>query len=116
MKYLLLLLLSLPLEAKVLYESLDPTSVKEHLAYYELYEYPPALEHAWQLLSGKEGKQIPLHFPRNIDSFIALIDPTGSYKDFEISDEALASIEEISASLHNRKLKGYNAHTLDEIL
>ncbi len=117
MKYLLLPLFSmLPLEAKVLYESLDPTSVKEHLAYYELYGYTPALEHAWKLLSGKELKGAPLHIPRNIDSFIALIDPTGTYKDFEISDEALASIDEISKDLPNRKLRGYHAKTLNEVL
>lgn len=111
-----LLLLTSSLNAKVLYESLDPTSISEHLAYYELYKYPPALEHAWKLLSGKEGKQLPLSFPKNIDAFITLINPSISKKDFEISDEALTSIEEIGASLYNRKLKGNKASSLQEVI
>ncbi|MBS0634833.1 MAG: tetratricopeptide repeat protein [Verrucomicrobia bacterium] len=99
-----------------MYESLDPTSIREHLAYYELYQYPPALEHAWKLLSGKSGKQAPLSFPSSIDSFIALINPTESRKAFEISDESLASIDEVAKSLANRKLKGNSAKTLPELL
>lgn len=101
--------------AKVPYESLDPTSISEHLAYYELYQYPPALEHAWKLLSGKEGKQVPMSFPKNIDAFIALITLNDSKKGFTISDDALCSIKEIGASLHNRSLKGNKVTTLDEL-
>lgn len=112
----LLLLISSSLQAKVPYESLDPTSISQHLAYYELYQHNPALEHAWKLLSGKAGKQIPLSFPKNIDAFITLINPSDSKKGFTISDEALSSIEEIGASLYNRKLKGNKATTLDEVL
>lgn len=104
------------LQAKVVYESLDPTSISEHLAYYELYQYPPALEHAWKLLSGKSGKQIPLSFPKSIDSFIALISPTDSKKTFDISDETLSSITEVGYSLSNRKLKGYTVTTVNELL
>ncbi len=111
-----LLLFTFSLEAKVPYESLDPTSISDHLAYYELYEYPPALEHAWKLLSGKEGKQLPISFPKNIDAFITLINPADSKKAFDISDEALQSIEEIGASLYNRKLKGNKATELSELL
>jgi len=104
------------LHAKVMYESLDPQSIPEHLAYYELYNYPPALEHAWKLLSGDEGRQLPLAFPQNSNAFIALINPQDSKEDFIISDEALATIQEIAKTLPNRKRKGYNAKTLDELL
>lgn len=111
-----LLLICSSLEAKVPYESLDPTSISQHLAYYELYQHTPALEHAWKLLSGKEGKQVPLSFPKNIDAFITLINPSDSKKGFTISEEALSSIEEIGASLYNRKLKGNKACTLEELI
>ena len=115
-RIILLLLWASSLHAKVVYESLDPTSISEHLAYYELYQYPPALEHAWKLLSPKVAKQIPLSFPQNIDAFITLINPGDSNKGFDLSHEALLSIEEIGACLYNRKLKGNKATTLKEII
>ncbi len=113
---LMLLFSTQAMQAKVLYESLDPTSISEHLAYFELYQYPPALEHAWKLLSGKDGKLIPLSFPHNIDSFMALINPSNSNKDFELNDEALSHIEKIGAKLNNRKLKGHLLTSLDKII
>ncbi|MCE5295051.1 MAG: hypothetical protein LLF94_10640 [Chlamydiales bacterium] len=115
-RIILLLIWPFSLSAKVLYESLDPTSISEHLAYYELYQDPQALEHAWKLLSSKTTKNVPLSFPQNIDAFIALINPGDSNKEFNLTNEALATIEEIGASLYNRKLKGHKATTLKEIV
>lgn len=116
--FLCIILLSIApaLQAKVPYESLDPTSISEHLAYYELYQYPPALEHAWKLLSGKSEGKTPLSFPRNIDAFIALINPQDAQDGFEIDDEALKAVEEVGNTLYNRKLKGHKAATLEEVL
>ena len=46
-----------------LYSSLDPTSVSQHFAFYELYPETPegrqALKHAWELLSEGRADGIP---------------------------------------------------------
>ncbi len=112
---LLSILFYFPLQAKVVYESLDPTSIPEHLAYYEVYNYPPALQHAWKLLSGKEGSDLPLSFPQNSNTFIALINPQETKQDFKVSDDALLHIEEIAKSLPNRKIKGHNVKSIEEL-
>ncbi len=104
-----------PLHAKVVYESLDPTSIPEHLAYYELYNYPPALQHAWNLLSDSNKTALPLTFPQTSSGFIALINPQETKENFIISDEALSHIEEIAKTLPNRKLKGHSARTIEEL-
>lgn len=113
-------LLTLPLQAMVLYESLDPTSIVQHLAYYELYKESPdgkkALEHAWKLLSGKDGGTLPLAFPHTINTFVALINPSGTQESFEIGEEALCSIEDIASHLPNRLLLGHKVYTIDELL
>ena len=48
------------------YEALDPTSVREHLAFYELYKDTPegkkALEYAWKLLSGDNQQNTPFFY------------------------------------------------------
>lgn len=116
----LFLLFTTLLNAKVTYESLDPTSIRQHLAYYELYPNTPegkkSLEHAWKLLSGKEATQIPLAFPRNIDAFISLINPSSAEEKLALSDEALQAIEQVAAKLPNRQLKGNKVDTVQALL
>jgi len=108
------------IEAKVTYQSLDPTSIREHLAYYELYPDTPegkeALKTAWKLLSGKDVGHVPLSFPRNINAFIALINPTSSTEKLVLTNEALLAIEQVAAKLPNRKLKGNTAVSLNQLL
>ena len=113
-------------EKKALYDSLDPTSISEHLAFYELYKDTPsgkkALEDTWKLISKgqyeKRASLPPLAFPANIDSFIQLIQPDSrsQKQGFEISDEALSCLENLASYLPNRSLKGYKVNTLEEVL
>ncbi|MBS0655915.1 MAG: hypothetical protein JSR46_09070, partial [Verrucomicrobia bacterium] len=110
---------------QALYQSLDPTSISQHLAFCELYgdtdEGRLALQHAWKLLSSHSelanNNLPPLSFPHNINSFISLINPsTHTSENLEISAETLSCIEQISKHLPNRKYKGYSAKTIEEVL
>ena len=109
-----------------LYESLDPTSISEHLAFFELYSDTPAgkraLEDTWKLItksktSLQDENLPPLSFPESIDAFIQLIQPSEKKaKNFEISPEALQVLEMAASHLPNRSLKGYKVQTHEELL
>jgi regulator of sirC expression with transglutaminase-like and TPR domain len=108
-----------PLEA--LYATLDPTSIAEHFAFYELYpqskEGRNALRHAWDLLAGGCGTAcdpeliLPTIDPQPI---IALVNRSQEAPILE--EEQLQVIEKLAAHLPNRKLKGHKAWTKEEIL
>lgn len=105
-----------------LYKSLDPLSVAQHLSFYELYPDTPegkqALQRAWELL---EGGKLHLHdaltlLPRfDIQSIIALITRQSNAPQVTLSESQLTLIEKISQRLNNRKLKGFNSWTAQEL-
>lgn len=106
-----------------LYRTLDPLSVSEHLAFYELYsdtdQGKEALKRAWQLLSGEHlsEEEGATALPKlDIQTLVLLI--TRPYFDppIQLSDEQLKLIEKIAEPLANRSLKGYNASSRSEIL
>lgn len=107
-------------DAKSQYEGLDPTSISQHLAFYELYKDNPlgqkALKHAWKLLSGKEDVTVPLQFPTTADAFLSLINLSEKTNKQEIDDQALSFLNEICKELPNRKLKGHKVETIAELL
>ncbi len=104
-----------------LYQSLDPTSIAQHFAFYELYpetkEGKKALEDGWKLLSPKLASELPMALPSTeaINSFISLIQPIEHGNKYDISEAALLCIEKAAASLSNRSLKGFGAKSLAEI-
>lgn len=120
MKLLVFFLLSLPLLA--LHKPLDPLSVSQHMAFYELYPDTPegkqALTHAWQLLTkGTVDKVAPLALPScDIQAIISLVTREAFSDPVTLSDEQLSSIETISKSLNNRTLKGHSVWTKKELL
>src|SRR5580700_8977231 len=68
---------------RTLFNSLDPYSVSQHLAFYELYpetkEGKAALKHAWSLLGGNalSEKDTAIAFPLvDIQAMISLITPS----------------------------------------
>ena len=93
-----------------LYTSLDPTSVAQHFAFYELYPDTPlgkqALRHAWDLLHGDENPN--LLPPINIQPIIAFVNrlPDAEHAP-ELPEEQLQIIEKIASHLKNRSLKGF---------
>ena len=105
-----------------LYASLDPTSVAEHLAFYELYpktmEGKQALRHAWDLLSGGDLDCDPAIILPSIDiqPMIALVNRSSQETTPILNEEQLLVIEKLSRHLKNRSLKGFNLWDENEIL
>lgn len=103
--------------------SLDPLSVAEHLAFYELYpdsdEGKKALAHAWHLLAG--GKVTPQGIqgtlpPIDIQAIISLVTRQNFEKTIQLSSQQLRAIEELGARLPNRFLKGHQIWTREQLL
>ena len=110
------------LKLKSLFNSLDPLSITQHLAFYELYPNSSygqeALSKAWQLLNG--GKEIDgatnLPFPKfDIQAIISLITRQSYDTPPLLNAEQLALIEKFSESLANYKLKGHQTWKNEEL-
>lgn len=108
---------------KTLFNSLDPVSVSQYLAFFELYsdteEGKAALRKAWQLLSADitapaETATILPHFASQ--ALISLVTRQSSDPGIQLSAEQLSLIEKIAARLYNRRLKGYQVWTREEVL
>lgn len=120
----LLLLLSLslicsPLAASsqlgALLSSLDPSSVSQALALYELYpetnEGKEALHRAMQLLAAEA------QIPKGVSEKLApLVLWANRSKAESLSEEQLALVERIASLLPNRRLRGYQANSFEELL
>jgi tetratricopeptide (TPR) repeat protein len=94
-----------------LYSTLDPTSVSQHFAFYELYpqtnEGRQALRHAWELLHGT-GTDPELVLPSiDLQPLISFVNRTGPDSAPLLDEEQLAVIEKLGANLLNRQLKGH---------
>ncbi|MEN9343609.1 MAG: hypothetical protein RLZZ453_396 [Chlamydiota bacterium] len=106
---------------ETLLHSLDPHSVAQHLAFYQLYptsiEGKKALSHALELLGEKEG-ETPTELPIvELQEIINLI--TRASFDSQIislSEEQLTFIKKLSASLHHHSLKGHGLYSKKEVL
>jgi tetratricopeptide (TPR) repeat protein len=109
---------------KTLFNSLDPHSVSQHLAFYELYsetkEGTTALKRAWQLLGGggplsekESATTLPIV---DFQAIISLVTRQSFDAPVKLSEEQLDLITKISSRLCNRKLKGYRVWTKEEVL
>jgi regulator of sirC expression with transglutaminase-like and TPR domain len=112
--------LASPQKAQTLYNSLDPTSISEHIALSELYPDTPAgkkaLQEGWHLLC--KGSTLP---PKNfslpdLKNLIPLIQKKGSKTPTALSDSTLLLIKNLGSRLENRKLKGYGVKNHEELL
>lgn len=118
-----------PSEAKLktLYNSLDPTSISQHLAFYDLYaRYPlgqQALRDAWSLLAGvSTGQQhhltaheIPLS-PVAINTLVSLVNKPMDQKLSPLDEEAKKTLLKLSQRLHHYSLKGHHVWSEQEVL
>lgn len=98
---------------QTIYNSLDPLSVTQNLAYYNLYKDTDlgkqALLRAIYLLSknSENSNPLSLSFPNiRLDSIIALVTKEPSSPPILLEEEELAWIEKVSSHLANRKKKG----------
>src|ERR1700722_1789575 len=108
---------------KTLFNSLDPHSVSQHLAFYDLYPETPeakaALKRAWWLLSGgslsdeESATQLPAV---DIQAIISLVTRQSFDPPVILSQQQLELITKISDRFHNRKLKGFRVWKKEEIL
>jgi len=104
-----------------LYSTLDPTSVSQHFAFYELYPKTPegreALKHAWELLSGGCADWDPELVLPSLDPkpLINFVNRAGSDTAPLLNEEQLAVIEKLSRHLLNRKLKGFGLWDVEAI-
>jgi hypothetical protein len=96
-----------------LYATLDPSSISQHFAFYELYpeteEGRESLKHAWSLLSGGcencvSELKLPNLNPQPLISFINRIGPDTAPL---LDENSLAVIERLSRHLGNRALQGF---------
>lgn len=116
-----------PSDAKLrtLYNSLDPTSISQHLAFYELYTHRPwgqqALQEAWKLLAGTAVQpqwltaDIPLS-PTLIDALVALVNKPMNQELPTLDEETLQAFTQLSTRLQHDKLKGHHVWSEQEVL
>ena len=104
-------------QLNTLKSSLDPTSISQLLAFYQLYpeteQGQKALRDAWRLM-GQAGNS-HLEFPQlDLEPLIRLVNRQPLDDSPELSDQSLELIDHISQKLNNRKLKGYGAKSKDD--
>lgn len=96
-----------------LYSTLDPTSVSQHFAFYELYpktiEGKQALKHAWTLLSRGSPHSDPELILPTLDPrpLINFVNRSTQETHVLLNEEELLVIQKLSKHLLNRNLKGY---------
>ncbi|MEI8124241.1 MAG: transglutaminase family protein [Parachlamydiaceae bacterium] len=135
MKISIILLLSLfsvlnsqevsPIRLRALYNSLDPKSVAQHLAFYELYpqtsEGQQAVRDAYTLLSGtlvnsSQTPSLPPTLVSSIQAIIGLVNKHPGDAGIELNDRELQQIEQLACRLPNRFLAGFSALSEDDVM
>ncbi len=113
----------LALSLRSLYKSLDPLSITEHLAFYELYpdskEGKFALKRAWELLSAGTipAENVKTLLPKfDIQAIISLITRQSFDAPVKLNSDQLSLIEKVAERLSNRKLPGHKIWTKEEVL
>ncbi len=108
---------------KTIFNSLDPFSVSQHLAFYELYpqttEGKEALKRAWILLNGSSfsEQEIATSLPKiDLQAVLSLITRQSFDPPVKLDEQQLDLLERISQKLDNRKLEGHRIWTKEELL
>lgn len=114
-----------PQHVRTLYNSLDIQSISQHLAFYELYpnteEGRLALNQAWRLMAGPEGKfhaeisQLP-NSAAAIQSIVHLVNKKPDEDLQALNESELQVLEKAAERLPHRHLKGHFAVTEQEVL
>ncbi len=105
-----------------IYKSLDPNSIAQHFAYYELYPDTElgkkALSRAWELLNVSTNVEEDFKFPSfDVYSIIHFVNkqPTDNSKT-KLTESQLSFIQKISKNLSNRKLKTFGKTDIKDFL
>lgn len=106
---------------KARYATIDPKSVSQNFAFYELFpetkEGRLALERAWKLLNASDlvenyGSSFPMVDLQPLINLVNRQDPDPP----KLTEEQLALIDTLAQNLHNRKLKGYGIWDIQQVL
>ncbi len=111
-------------DPRTLYNSLDPLSIPQHLAFYENYPDTPeghrSLKHAWKLLSGGDTarQQLPLSSisPETLNGVINLVNKPANDTTPLLSETEITLIDSLAGHLPNRALQGYHVRTEEEVI
>ncbi len=107
---------------RALFMSLDPKSVKEHFAFYRLFEETPegrrALREAWSLLTHEspQNLDLPTLSPELVEELIHLVNKPPGNSCPLLAKSDLLTIEELGKGLKNRTLRGHSCQTEAEYL
>lgn len=110
---------------KALHSSLDPLSISQHLAFYDLYPYSSegqqSLQEAYSLLSGQsitisEEVALPEVLSMSLYSIIGIVNKSSDQKCIELSNDELAVIDKLSSRLRHRSLLGHQAVSEEAVL
>jgi len=109
-----------PGELRALFSSLNPYSVSQNFAFYELYpetqEGKKAFKRAWQILNQNKEVDLDITLPKiDFKPIIALVNKE-SYETPKLSKKQIKFIQGLGKHLHNRKLKGYLAKSEEDVL
>ena len=107
-------------QVKTIYNSLDPLSISEHLAFYNLYpQTPEGQKAAYTLytLLGVDGAYIENDLIKeSFDSLIGLVNKPNLGLRKPLPQDTLNKLESIGSKLKNRHLKGKYVTTESEVL
>lgn len=108
---------------KSLYNSLDPLSLTQQMAFYELYPETPegkkALETTWKLLrqSGQTQNLPQVLLPKfDINAIVALVTRQPLDPPVKLNEDQLKAIQSLCRHFANRQLKGSSCWTKEEVL
>ncbi len=111
-------------KVSVIYDSLNPTSLTELLAFYHLYpqtlQGKRAFDQAWELINAHRDIPISpltdIELPDiDIDLFIAMVTKQAGDQVPIITDRMLSMMEHITNHLHHKKIKGHKVWTIKEV-
>lgn len=109
---------------RALYNSLDPASISQHLAFYELYPQSSrgqqALKEAWKLLAGSSAdkpamaNEIPLS-GEVINALVGLVNKPIDQELSVLDSDSIEILKQLSKRLHHAALKGHQVWNEEEI-
>jgi tetratricopeptide (TPR) repeat protein len=114
-----------PEEVETLYSLQDPQCLSKLFAFYHLYKDntfgQKALENAFSLINkhrddGIKLLNIPLFHRLELDSFLSTLTKQPEENLPKLAEKEMEFIAKISDHLHNRKLKGYYATSLQQVI
>lgn len=112
-----------PSNPKTLYSKIDPLSITQHLALYEIYPDTPegkkALQKACELLTQRNSSDLkaPIQIPSTaINALIDLINKHPDTATPTLSENELQTIETLANHLPNRFLKGHSVTSIEALI